>query len=338
MSQDNSPGGICPKAGSERVTYVPTSRRDAAKARVRKWKRNRARWLAARAESFAGETFADLLEAGRARRYELGHHVEHELRRVLSARAVLLLGVVMACERGFGGNRGGVRLAHATAARILHCSERSAGSAMRELASVGLVEARWHFVTLTTDEGMAAARQAGQTGACKHRERTPAYVTTSRARDFCARREARFSRGNQVGKNYQPGRTHRSLRERVNGAPGRGRPEQAFVADVLRARQVETEPPRVAKVIEKLPDGREAHGSPLRFGVGRLANASVAVGRARQAAEDKLFEVDPVAWAASFCGEAWKILDEREQYGQPEIDSVVSALAVSLTSKGGARS
>lgn len=315
MAIANGPGGICPAADPDRVTYVPSSRKDAAKSRLRKYKRNRTRWLADRSASFAGETFLVLLESGRARRFEFGHHVEHELRRVLSPRAVELLGVVVACERGFGGHRGGVRLSHAISARILHCSERTAGDAMRELAKVGLVEPRWHFTTLSVDQGAAVAREAGQRGCYKHRERVPAYVSTKRARSFCARRTERISRSTQVGKNYQPGRTHQTsgLSKRRSGVE---RPEQAFVADVLRARQRPTTKPPVAKVIERLPDGRIALGSPLRSGVGRLAKARIPEsGRARAKAEDALFEQDPVAWAASFCPGAWAALDEKESGG-----------------------
>jgi hypothetical protein len=317
MSQDNVPGEILPAQDAPRPKYVPSPRKDAIRSRLRKFKRHRQKWLAARADSFSGQTYADLLEAGRAHPYELTGGDRHELEAVVSPRAVQLLQHVRACELGFGGHKGGARMKHAHAARILRCSERAAGAAMRELQALGLVEARWHFVMLSTDQGIIDAARAGHAHAHKHREREACYVTTARARELWCRRDARIARKNQVGKKFQPGRAHRTLRVRVKGEPGRGRPVRSFVADVKRARQAATAPPPVATVIERLSDGRVALGSPMRFGVGRLANARDLgpTPRAREQAFDALAARDPVAAYASLAPDLWASFDARENGG-----------------------
>lgn len=229
--------------------YNPAPRRDAAKARLRRWKRHRARWITQ--PTFDGDLFAERLACGRARPFELGA-VYFALREVLSARALAFWAVVVACERGFGGHSGGVRISHRTTARILRCSERAAGDAVRELVALGLVEQRPWFRLRAAEERTAAAMQ-------KHNEVRARYVTTARGTQVLA-----MARGNLVGKNRQPGRIQRSLREHSKGVRGRGRPEQRFVSEVLAAARLRpTSSTEVATVIERRPDGSVALGSPL---------------------------------------------------------------------------
>jgi hypothetical protein len=303
--------------------YSSTAKRDAAKGRVRKWKRNRAKWGAARAESFPGARLVYLFEAGRARRFELGADVERVLRMVLSRHAVELLSWLFAAERGFSSPRGGLRIRHQDAARLLLCSDRRAADAMRELAAHGLVEARWHFRALDVDERHAIAAAERALSARKHQECTPCYVTTTKARAFCARRERRIARTHEGGSSFQPGQSQPELRSDSNGVPARGRPERAFASALLWKRQAEILRPRAkrapARVVMRLPGGRIALGSPLTPGVGRLANARVAEqrvatpSRADRERWETLFDSDPVTALAELASNAWEVIAERER-------------------------
>lgn len=267
MAHANGPGIVRPRV------YQSTQRRDAAKSRVRKWKRHRARW--ATQPKFHGGRYADLLAAGRARPYELGD-LRFALLEVLSRDAVAMLEHVLACERGFGKHTGGVELAHATTAKILRCSARHAGDVMRELCGLGLLEQRPRFRLLTVDERTPRTQLDVLRGSPKHYECASTYVTTARAQELVT-----YSRRNQVGTNCQPGGSQRPLRGHRKGVPARGRAAQSFVAAVLESRRRSTARPEVARVIERLPDGRVALGSPLNADAvaKRLRTDGVARGR-----------------------------------------------------------
>lgn len=214
----------------------------------------------------SGRYYADLVEAGRARPYELGS-VRYALREVLTHKAVELLEHVYAMQRGFGGNRGGAILDHATAARLLVCSERTAGAVMRELVELALVEQRPDFVVLVDDDEDLAGRCRSR-GAKKHRERTPAYRTTAACDAAIARVAAR--RSSQGGKKFQPAEIQLPLQGSRKGVRGRGRPERRWVASVrdARAREATSARDAIAKVWLRLPDGRKqfANESPPDVG------------------------------------------------------------------------
>lgn len=201
-----------------------------------------------------GTLLALRAEEGRARPYELGE-LRLVLREVLSAKALEAWEWILAAERGFGGHNGGLRVRHADMARMLGCCQRAAGDAVRELVELGLVEQRPWFRTLSDTERGAGGVLEGK---LRHRELRPRYVTAKKGHAVIA-----FVRSKQVGNKCQPGGIQRTLRVHEKGKPGRGRPARSFVQDVKRALAPSREPLSVARLIERLPDGRVLLGSAL---------------------------------------------------------------------------
>lgn len=284
MSKDNGTGTISPEIGRRGIrTFRYSESQLRAITRLRKWKRNRVKWGAQ--PCFSGRRYLDLLRDGRARPYDLSA-IRHELREALSSRAIELLEHVIACERGFGKHAGGVQLEHATTAQILGCSPRTAQDVVHELVAVGLLQQRPRFRLLSHDERVAS-RHPFLAGVCrKHQELAPRYVTTSVASTLVD-----WARRNQASKNRQPGGSQRLLRRHSKGVRCRGR---AFVASLLEPTIITRQRPEVARVIERLPDGRIALGSPLTA-------AAVAERLRREGAADRRGSVDddPLArcWA-----------------------------------------
>jgi hypothetical protein len=296
MANANGTGEICPPSN------IPEGRRKAALTRLYRWKHHRGQWGELRRRCMSGSLLADLAETGRARPFDLGE-VKLALRVVLSRNAVALLEWLYAAQRGFGGNGGGVVLPHAAAARLLACSERTAGDAMRELVACRLVEQRPHFRKLSDSErGAELAAKAAGGRACKHRELVPAYRTTPRCDAAVARRFDRAERAalvKQVGKKFQPpGKPPASPSPEKKGARARW-PEQVFVAEML-AHLRPRHRPEAAVVWERLPDGRKAFcngvtaatvGQRLRTGQGALPELGfmeTELKRALRALEERL--------------------------------------------------
>lgn len=295
-------GGIRPPSVS--FSVPEGGKRHKALTRLRSWERHKVRWRELRSECISGGRYADLLEGGQARPYELGV-VRHVLLDVLTPRAVSALEHVLACERGFG--RGGVVTTHAQTARWLRCSERAAGDAMRELVEVGLVEQRAHFRRRTVAESVPVTREDVLNGVRKHQELAPAYRTTPRCRAAIDRELQRRLR--QGGRKCQPSETQSTLRVDLKGVRGRGRPERAFVAEVRAARRTRPPAREVATVIERLANGGVALGSPLtaeRFAqrLRREGGADVGAQRAPRRSEPTLEEVQRDAWEAFEAREA----------------------------------
>lgn len=271
MALANGTGEILP---SSKTAFRPSESQARAKTRLRQWKRHRQRW--SKEATFSGKRYRSLVADGRARPFQLHATLVRDLHVLagVSRRALDLLGHVLACERAFGGHAGGVILGHATSAELLQCSERSAGTAMRELVELGLVEQRAWFVTLGIDEGpagtldakeLALVRMRGGRGKHKHREVTPRYVTTKRCRALVGHYAAK----NQAGKNCQPGRIQPPLRGDKKEPPCAGRPGELFAAELAWTRQDASAKARLAprakaRVIARLADGSVMLGSPLR--------------------------------------------------------------------------
>lgn len=253
MASANGTGEICPRTAE---TYVPTPRRDAAKQRVRRFRRNRAKW--SQQPSFDGRLLAARAQGGRARPFDLGE-LGVILREIMSQKALAVWQWILAAEKGFGGHTGGLRVCHRDMATLLGCGQRSTGDAVRELVALGLVEQRPWFRLLTDAEH---AQRGPLDGARKHQELTPRYVTSKKGHELIARTRE-FTRRNQVGNKCQPGGSQRFLRKHVKGVQGRGRPARRFVEDVKRAMAPNREPLPVATVIERRLDGRVALGSEL---------------------------------------------------------------------------
>lgn len=240
---------------------LPNSPRHKALTRVRRWTRNKRRWREQRARCASGRLYADRLDGGRARPFDLGP-VKHALRDVLTPKAVELVAHAYAMQRGFGGPDGFVA-SHATVSRMLHCSERTAGTVVRELVDLDLLEQRPEFTELLTDVEAGRDRIAGRCrsrGAKKHRELVPAYRTTARLDVAIARCTERFaSRGlPEGGKTCQPTAIQPPLRGVKKGVRGRGRPERRFADQLLATRRQAETSQWPAKVFERLPDGRVA--------------------------------------------------------------------------------
>ena len=243
--------------------------RHRALTRCRRWRRHKKAWQRLRDDSFPGKRLAELAAAGKARPYDLAE-VKYALREILSHHAVELLEWVLAAQRGFR-KRGGIILKHGDAAKLLGCSQRTAGDAMRALVALGLVEQRPHFRKLSVEErgeelaAKAAGRHPttlrpgfrGPERALKHVEMTPAYRTTALCDAVVARRlDRRFSGCAQVGKKYQPAPPKEfSLRENDKGVPARW-PERVFVDAVLAKRRPIDVTTTTAEVWMRGPGGK----------------------------------------------------------------------------------
>lgn len=299
MATANGTAGICPASSSQR-NYVPSPRRDAAKQRLRKWKRNRKRW--ATQPRFNGGRFVELVEGARARPYELGD-LRHALLEVMGDREILAFEYLVAVTKGFGGCPGGLHISHAQTGKLLDCAPRTAQDAMHHLVKLGLVEQRPGFRLRSVEERATVEPVATVRvviGALargpKHYELASTWAVTPRGLEL-----ASWSRRSSlVGKKNQPGRVQRTLRVHSSGVPGRGRRVRAFVASVLDNEKAPIARPGVATVIERLPDGRVALGS-------ELTADKVAKRLTREEPEPGTPE-----WAAAATAAAWRSFEARE--------------------------
>jgi hypothetical protein len=177
--------------------------------------------------------------------------VRYALRQAATPRAIDALAWLLAAERGFGGKRGCV-VKHPDMARMLGCSARSAGTAMRELVDLGLVDQRPHFVPADDPKDDTDETIDDKSRHKRWHERTPAYQTTALCREVVSRRETRIgrrkSRGSVlVGKDFQPPESAANPSgSHTKCVQGRGRPEQAFADAVLESRKAPTASPPVA--------------------------------------------------------------------------------------------
>lgn len=266
MAHANGTGEICPSSTvsppTPKFNVPPDGPRHRVLTRLRAWERGwqkgRGRWAKLYADSISGAMYLDRLTAGRVHPYALGD-VGHALMQVLSRDAVDMLQHLVAAQKAFGA-RGGLRISHATTAGILRRSPRHAGDVMRELVASGLIEVRWHFKKLSEAERVASYDR-GTKRTRKHHERTPCYSTTARCAEVIARCLGRSSKY-VVGKKDQPSRIQ-PVRTSGPKRKSSGRPEQDYVAQLLKSRGPRREPAAVATVIERKPDGTVAMGSPL---------------------------------------------------------------------------
>lgn len=302
MLQSNGTAEICPPSAP--FCVPPDSKRHKALTRLRAWERHRKRWQQLRRECFSGARYADLLEQGRARPYELGV-VRYVLLDVLSADAVALLEHLLACERGFGGKHG-VVASHAHTARWLRCCERTAGDAMRELVALGLVEQRPEYLvrSLAARSRTHAIELVQGKTAGKHQEIEPAYETTTRCHAVIAREAERRGRRSQGGKICLPSIRRTSTPSgSTKGVRGRGRPERQFAESVRAGRRPKLTAAGKAVVIERLAGGGVAIASLLSADVvaerlRRAGGTTTPQTRDERRAADTWEHANALAWAA----------------------------------------
>lgn len=115
---------------------IPGGHRHRALKDLRQWERCKDRLRRTRNRAVLGAVLAVRSEQLALRPYDLGK-LGPALRRASGPRVAELLGWLVAAEKCF--KRPGVRLRHRDLARLLNCSERTAGDAMRAAVEAGHV-------------------------------------------------------------------------------------------------------------------------------------------------------------------------------------------------------
>lgn len=125
----------------------PSDRRVASWQAIREYERHREKWDRDVSRGWSGRGLLRRVHAGqRLRPYDLSHRIPPEHRRELwgwtSHATPIVVGWIVAC---WTIRKGVVCIDHATLGRLVGCSTRTAGSAMREAVACGLIERRWHY-------------------------------------------------------------------------------------------------------------------------------------------------------------------------------------------------